>query len=119
MELFQKIKQAILGPQSSPDIGDDILLFSIEEVPNPRDTGTLYVSCGGRLVMFLNVTLDQAGIDATLVGITRSIEEFRAANFKDIHFNNISASARNQIEQHLALSGIHSLSSGLPTAVQA
>ncbi len=108
MGLFRKIKQALLEPRSSDDdVGDEALLFSIEELPNPRDTGTLYVSCGKELLTFLNVTLDQAGIDASLLEITRSIEKIRACNFREIRFINISASARNQIETHLSSFGLH------------
>lgn len=91
-----------LPTPSSVGGSETVLLFSLEEVPNPRDTGTLYVSCGSRLLFFVRVSLDQAGIDATLAELSRTIDQIRACSFTEIRFDNVSPQAQKQIEAHLA-----------------
>lgn len=103
MAFIESLTKLFAGnrPAHEP-VDQNVLLFSLDEVPNPRDTGTMYVTCETRFQLFLRVSLDQAGIDATLVELSRKIEQIRASGFTEIRFDNVSPEAQKQIEAHLA-----------------
>jgi len=91
MGFIETIRQIYHGASADEDeLPDNVLLFALNEVPNPKNSGTMYISCGRRFKTFLRVTLDQAGIDATLTEINRHIDRIRATGFTDIRFDNVS-----------------------------
>ena len=110
MKLIEKITAALFsGPKAEPkadEYPEGVLRFKIEELPNPRDTGTLYISCGKRLITTVDVTLDAAGLAASCSALTQKSDEIRKYSYSELGFANIAPWARSQLEAHLSTLGL-------------
>jgi hypothetical protein len=105
-------------PNLADKYPDGVLRFQIDENPNPRDTGTLYVSCGKHVIFSLNVTLDLAGVEASCMELTQRIEQVRKSTFQEMKFINVAPWASKKIENHLTALGITPTTSTAPTSLE-
>ncbi|GAB5045795.1 hypothetical protein [Thermodesulfovibrio sp. TK110] len=77
-----------------------ILVFSIEELPDPKNTGVFSVEYQGNVILDRIVTLDEQGIDDACFLI--EVNKKKLSEIKEIRFFNISGYAKDKILKSLS-----------------
>lgn len=91
------------------------LYITINELPNPRNWGTLDFSAGGKLIFSEDVNLVAASADAVWELMTQHWQAIQDSCFQRIAYCNVSAWLQERIEQKLQWSGAVDASSSLQT----
>lgn len=87
---------------------ESILVFSIEELPQPKNTGIFSVEYQGKAILDRIVTLDEKGIDDACFLIEVNKKKFsELSEIKEIKFFNISDYAKGRILNSLNKLGIN------------
>ena len=84
-------------PKSDPAT----LYISIDELPNPRDWGTLNFAVGEQLVFSTNVNLVANSLDAIEAQIGRHWQAIQYSGYQRIEYRNVSEWLQEHIEQKL------------------
>lgn len=74
-----------------------ILVFSIEELPNPKNTGIFSVEYKGKLILDRIVSLDEQGVDDACFLIEVNSKKFETLEIKEVRFSNISDYSQQRI----------------------
>lgn len=91
------------------------LYITINELPNPRNWGTLDFSVGGKLIFSEDVNLVAASADAVWELMTQHWQAIQASGFQRIAYHNVSGWIQERIEQKLLWSGAVDASPSLQT----
>ena len=92
--LFQKL---------SPGRDPEILYVTIDELPNPRDWGTVDFIAGNKLIFSEDVDLAAPNTDAIEALIGQHWQEIQASGYQRIKYKNVSYWVQLKIEEKLTL----------------
>jgi hypothetical protein len=77
------------------------LYISIDELPNPRDWGTLDFAVGGKLIFSEDVNLLAGSADAVLDLMALHWQTIQSSGYQRIAYHNVSSWLQERIEQKL------------------
>ena len=87
-----------LWPKSDPSV----LYVSIDELPNPRDWGTVDLIAGNKLIFSEDIDLAAPNTDAIEALIGQYWQEIQSSGYKRIECKNVSDWVQKKIEEKLA-----------------
>jgi hypothetical protein len=93
MGIMESVKNWI-QPQRDPHT----LYISIDEIPQPRDWGTLQLAVGNDMVMSRDISLEASATEELLGWIERNLPKIKASGFQQVYFENVSASLQQRIQ---------------------
>jgi hypothetical protein len=93
MGIMESVKNWI-QPQRDPHT----LYISIDEIPQPRDWGTLQMAVGSDMVMSRDISLEAAATEELLGWIERNLPKIKASGFQQVNFENVSAPLQQRIQ---------------------
>ncbi|MGQ0708821.1 MAG: hypothetical protein ACT4NV_03640 [Rhodoferax sp.] len=88
----------LLMPKSDPSV----LYVSIDELPNPRDWGTVDFIAGNKLIFSEDVDLAAPNTDAIEALIGQYWQEIQSSGYQRIEYKNVSDWVQKKIEEKLA-----------------
>ncbi len=77
------------------------LYVSIDELPNPRDWGTLDFAVGNKLIFSEDVNLVAPTVDAVEALIGQHWQEIQSSGYQRIVYENVSKWVQEKIEEKL------------------
>jgi hypothetical protein len=96
-----KILIGWLWPKSDPST----LYVRIDELPNPRDWGTVSFIAGNKLIFSEEIDLVAPNIDAVEALIGKYWQEIQSSDYQKIEYKNVSEWVQKKIEEKLASGG--------------
>ncbi len=78
------------------------LYVSIDELPNPRDWGTLDFALGSKLIFSEDVDLAASSFDAIDALIGQHWQEIQSSGYQRIAYKNVADWVQKKIEEKLA-----------------
>lgn len=87
-----------LWPKSDPSV----LYVSIDELPNPRDWGTVDLIAGNKLIFSEDIDLAAPNTDAIEALIGQYWQEIQSSGYQRIEYKNMSDWVQKKIEEKLA-----------------
>lgn len=96
MGIMESVKNWI-QPQRDPHT----LYISIDEIPQPRDWGTLQLAVGSDVVMSRDISLEASATEELLGWIERNLLKIKASGFQRVSFENVSEPLQRRITQLL------------------
>ena len=88
----------VLRPKRNPSV----LYVSIDELPNPRDWGTVDFIAGNKLIFSEDIDLAAPNTDAIEALIGQHWQEIQSSGYQRIEYKNVSEWVRKKIEEKLA-----------------
>ena len=88
----------VLMPKSDPSV----LYVIIDELPNPRDWGTLDLIAGNKLIFSEDIDLAAPNTDAIEALIGQYWQEIQSSGYQRIEYKNVSDWLQKKIEEKLA-----------------
>ena len=88
----------MLMPKSDPSV----LYVSIDELPNPRDWGTIDLIAGNKLIFSEDIDLAAPNTDAIEALIGQYWQEIQSSGYQRIEYKNVSDWVQKKIEEKLA-----------------
>ena len=85
-----------------PKIDPSVLYVSIDELPNPRDWGTLDFVVGDKLIFSENVNLAAPTFDAIEALIGQHWQQIQSSGYQRIAYKNVADWVQKKIEEKLA-----------------
>ena len=85
-----------------PKIDPSVLYVSIDELPNPRDWGTLDFVVGDKLIFSEDVNLAAPTFDAIEALIGQHWQHIQSSGYKRIAYKNVADWVQKKIEEKLA-----------------
>ena len=93
MGIMESVKNWI-QPQRDPHT----LYISIDEIPQPRDWGTLQLAVGNDMVMRRDISLEASATEELLGWIERNLPKINASGFQRVNFENVSEPLQQRIQ---------------------
>ena len=87
-----------LSPRRDPAV----LYVTIDELPNPRDWGTLDLMVGNKLIFSEDMDLAAPNTDAIVALIGQYWQEIQSSGYQRIEYKNVSDWMQKKIEEKLA-----------------
>lgn len=97
MKIFSNLAN-ILMPKSDPSV----LYVSIDELPNPRDWGTVDFIAGNKLIFSEDINLAAPNTDAIEALIGQYWQEIQSSGYQRIEYKNVSDWVQKMIEEKLS-----------------
>ena len=88
----------MLMPKSDPSV----LYVNIDELPNPRDWGTVDLIVGNKLIFSEDIDLAAPNSDAIEALIGQYWQEIQSSGYQRIEYKNVSDWVQKKIEEKLA-----------------
>jgi len=79
-----------------------VLYVSIDELPNPRDWGTVDLIAGNKLIFSEDINLAAPNTDAIEALIGQYWQEIQSSGYQRIEYKNVSDWVQKKIEERLA-----------------
>ena len=86
-----------------PKRDSSVLYVSIDELPNPRDWGTVDFIAGNKLIFSEDIDLAAPNTDAIEALIGQYWQEIQSSGYQRIEYKNVSGWVQKKIEEKLAL----------------
>ena len=93
MGIMESVKNWI-QPQRDPHT----LYISIDEIPQPRDWGTLQLAVGSNMVISRDISLEASATEELLGWIERNLPKIKASGFQRVSFENVSEPLQRRIQ---------------------
>ena len=93
MGLMESVKNWI-QPQRDPNT----LYVSIDEIPQPRDWGTVQLTVGSDVMLSRDMALVGSAPDELVSWIERNLPKIKASGFEQVHFENVAEPIQRRIE---------------------
>ena len=93
MGLMESVKYWI-QPQRDPNT----LYVSIDEIPQPRDWGTVQLTVGNDVLLSRDMALVGFAPDELLSWIERNLPKIKASGFQRVSYENVSAPLQQRIQ---------------------
>ena len=87
-----------LSPKREPAV----LYVTIDELPNPRNWGTVDLTVGNQLIFNEDIDLAAPNTDALEALIGQHWQEIQSSGYKRIEYKNVSDWVQKKIEEKLA-----------------
>ena len=85
-----------------PKSDSSVLYVSIDELPNPRDWGTVDFIAGNKLIFSEDIDLAAPNTDAIEALIGQYWQEIQSSGYQRIEYKNVSDWVQKKIEEKLA-----------------
>ena len=85
-----------------PKSDSSVLYVSIDELPNPRDWGTVDLIAGNKLIFSEDIDLAAPNTDAIEALIGQYWQEIQSSGYQRIEYKNVSDWVQKKIEEKLA-----------------
>ncbi len=92
MGIMENVKNWI-QPQRDPHT----LYVSINEIPQPRDWGTIQFAIGNDMVMSRVILLEASETEELLGWIERNLPKIKASDYRQVQFENVSEQLQQRI----------------------
>ena len=86
----------------SPKRDPAVLYVTIDELPNPRDWGTVDLMVGDKLIFSEDIDLAAPNTDAIEALIGQYWQEIQSSGYQRIEYKNVSDWVKKKIEEKLA-----------------
>ena len=86
----------------SPKRDPAVLYVTIDELPNPRDWGTVDLMVGDKLIFSEDIDLTSPNTDAIEALIGQHWQEIQSSGYQRIEYKNVSGWVQKKIEEKLA-----------------
>lgn len=73
------------------------LYVSIDDVPQPRDWGTIQLAVGNDMVMSREISLEASATEELLGWIERNLPKIKASGYQQVQFENVSEQLQQRI----------------------
>ncbi len=73
------------------------LYVSINEIPQPRDWGTIQLSVGNDMVLSRDISLEASATEELLGWIERNLPKIKASGFRHVQFENVAEPRQQRI----------------------
>ena len=93
MGLVQNVKNWI-QPQRDPHT----LYVSIDEIPQPRDWGTVQLTVGNSELISRDISLEASATDELLGWIERNLPKIKASGYQRVQFDNVSQPLQQRLQ---------------------
>ena len=93
MGIMESVKNWI-----QPQRESHTLYISINEIPQPRDWGTLQLAVGSDMVMSRDISLEASATEELLGWIERNLAKIKASGSQRVNFENVSAPLQQRIQ---------------------
>ena len=103
-ESWQMKFLSALVTKLSPKRDPAALYVTIDELPNPRDWGTVDLMVGNKLIFSEDVDLAAPNTDAIEALIGQHWQEIQSSGYQRIEYKNVSDWVQKKIEEKLASS---------------
>jgi len=97
MGIMESVKNWI-----QPERDPHTLYISIDEIPQPRDWGSIQLTVGNELVMSRDISLEASATEELLGWIGRNLPKIKASGFQRVSFENVSAPLQQRIQALLS-----------------
>jgi hypothetical protein len=97
MGIMQSVKNWI-----QPERDPHTLYISIDEIPQPRDWGTIQLSVGNTELISRDMSLEASATEELLGWIQRNLPKIKASGFQRVSFENVSAPLQQRIRDLLS-----------------
>ncbi len=92
MGLMQNVKNWI-QPHRDPNT----LYVSIDEIPQPRDWGTVQLTVGNSELISRDISLEASATDELLGWIERNLPKIKATGYQQVQFENVAEPLQRRI----------------------
>jgi hypothetical protein len=92
MGIMESVKNWI-QPQRDPHT----LYVSIDEIPQPRDWGSIQLAIGNDKVLSRDISLEASAMEELLGWIERNLPEIKASGFRQVQFENVAEQLQERI----------------------
>jgi hypothetical protein len=92
MGIMESVKNWI-QPQRDPHT----LYVSIDEIPQPRDWGTIQLAIGNDKVLSRDISLEASATEELMGWIERNLPNINASGFRQVQFQNIAEPLQQRI----------------------
>ncbi len=96
MGLMQNVKNWI-QPQRDPHT----LYVSIDEIPQPRDWGTVQLAVGNSELISRDISLEASATDELLGWLERNLPKIKASGYQKVQFENVAEPLQRRIQSLL------------------
>ncbi len=93
MGLMQNVKNWI-QPQRDPNT----LYISIDEIPQPRDWGTVQLTVGNSELISRDISLEASATDELLGWLERNLPKIKATGYQQVEFENVSEPLQQRLQ---------------------
>ena len=93
MGIMESVKNWI-QPQRDPHT----LYISIDEIPQPRDWGTIQLAVGSDMVMSRDISLEASATEELLGWIECNLPKIKASGFQRVSYENVTAPLQQRIQ---------------------
>jgi hypothetical protein len=93
MGIMESVKNWI-QPQRDPHT----LYVSINEIPQPRDWGTIQLAIGNDMVLSRDISLEASATEELLGWIERNLPKIKASGFRQVQFENVAEPLQERIK---------------------
>ena len=93
MGIMESVKNWI-----QPERDPHTLYISIDEIPQPRDWGSIQLTVGNELVMSRDISLEASATEELLGWIERNLPKIKASGFQQVSFENVSEPLQLRIQ---------------------
>jgi hypothetical protein len=92
MGIMESVKNWI-QPQRDPHT----LYVSINEIPQPRDWGTIQLAVGNDMVLSRDISLETSASEELLGWIERNLPKIKASDYRQVQFENVAEPLQQRI----------------------
>ena len=92
MGIIESVKNWI-QPQRDPHT----LYVSINEIPQPRDWGSIQLAIGNDMVMSRDISLESSATEELLGWIERNLPKIKASGYRQVQFENVAEPLQQRI----------------------
>ena len=93
MGIMESVKNWI-QPQREPHT----LYVSINEIPQPRNWGTIQLAVGNDMVLSRDISLEASATEELLGWIERNLPKIKASGFRQVQFENVAEQLQERIK---------------------
>ena len=93
MGIMESVKNWI-QPQRDPHT----LYVSINEIPQPRDWGTIKLAVGNDMVLSRDISLETSASEELIGWIERNLPKIKASGFRQVQFENVAEPLQQRIK---------------------
>ena len=73
------------------------LYVSINEIPQPRNWGTIQLAVGNDMVMSRDISLEASAMEELLGWIKRNLPKIKASDYRQVQFENVAEQVQERI----------------------
>jgi hypothetical protein len=74
------------------------LYVSINEIPQPRNWGTIQLAVGNDMVLSRDISLETSATEELLGWIERNLPKIKASGFRQVQFENVAEPLQQRIK---------------------